>query len=565
MCALHIPKAPGYASMMKDGASYASGVQETVVRSIEMCRSLGVCLKSAFGPKGLSKIIINHIGKSNITSDANTILNNMEVQHPAAKLIVTAALSQQEEIGDGTNLVVILASRFLEQAKTLIEQGIPLPDIMEGYEMARDLCLDSILPSLVSETIDVAYQPNAALLKSVIQTAVMSKQYGLDEFISNLVMESCSLVSQRITNANKQIVEDDEKEIKPRFVFNVDNIRILKMCGASINDSKVINGIVFNRVVESDIRHVVNGKIAVYSCPFDSNTTETKGTVHLTSAKELYDFSQGEEAELEQMIKKLSEDEVKMVVSGGKVGEMALHFLNKYKIMVLRLLSKFDVRRLARTVGATVLPTFTLPTSEEMGHVNEVYTEMIGEQPIVIFKQPEGESTIASIILRGATEAFMDDVERAINSGINNYRALSKDGRILVGAAATEMELSRQLLKESERMPGLEGYAVAKYGEAFEIVARTLAETSGLIKPNELVARLIALHDDEKKNVCFSLKSDTFVDEADQLNLYDSFLVKMWAIKNATNVALTILSIDQIIMAKQAGGPKVRPDAARDD
>lgn len=282
-----------------------------------------------------------------------------------------------------------------------------------------------------------------------------------------------------------------------------------KIVGSGIQSSQVMKGYVLKREVEGTVQKATKCKIALYSCPIDISSTETKGTVLIKNAEELKNFSRGEEELLEKQIKAIVDTGAKVVVCGGKVGEMALHFLNKYGIMAVRVLSKFDLRRVSKTVGGTVLAKILPPSPEEMGYCDNVYCDEVGDVPVILFKQDKDEGSISTIIVRGSTDNIMDDIERAIDDGVNNFKALTKDGKLLPGAGAVDIELANRLSKISETYPGLEQYAVKKFAEAFEVVPKALAENSGL-KSTEVLSQLYAAHQEGKANFGFNINVNTF-------------------------------------------------------
>merc|ERR1719414_1988930 len=223
---------------------------------------------------------------------------------------------------------------------------------------------------------------------------------------------------------------------------------------------------VFRSQAESNIIKKDNCKVAVFTCPVDAMQTETKGTVLIKTADELTNFSRGEETQLENQIKAIADAGVGVIVAGGKIGDMALHFINKYNMMAVRLTSKWDIRRLARATGSTALPRLTAPTSEELGMADSVYIDELGDTSIVVFKVGDNESRVSTVVVRGSTDNYMDDIERAIDDGVNVFKGLCKDGRLTAGGGATEIELARQLAAWGETHPGLEQYSIGKFAQA---------------------------------------------------------------------------------------------------
>ncbi|CAH6792501.1 Cct8 [Phodopus roborovskii] len=452
--ALHVPKAPGFAQMLKDGAKHFSGLEEAVYRNIQACKELAQTTRTAYGPNGMNKMVINRLEKLFVTNDAATILRELEVQHPAAKMIVMASHMQEQEVGDGTNFVLVFAGALLELAEELLRIGLS-----------------------VSE-------------------------------------------------------------------------------GSGIYSSSVLHGMVFKKETEGDVTSVKDAKIAVYSCPFDGMITETKGTVLIKSAEELMNFSKGEENLMDAQVKAIASTGANVIVTGGKVADMALHYANKYNIMLVRLNSKWDLRRLCKTVGATALPRLTPPVLEEMGHCDSVYLSEVGDTQVVVFKHEKEDGAISTIVLRGSTDNLMDDIERAVDDGVNTFKVLTRDKRLVPGGGATEIELAKQITSYGETCPGLEQYAIKKFAEAFEAIPRALAENSG-VKANEVISKLYAVHQEGNKNVGLDIEAEVpAVKDMLEANILDTYLGKYWAIKLATNAAVTVLRVDQIIMAKPAGGPK---------
>ncbi|XP_029213954.1 T-complex protein 1 subunit theta-like [Acropora millepora] len=541
--ALPVPKTM-LQHMLKDGAKHYSGLDEAVFRNITACRHLTQITRSSLGPNGMNKMVVNHLEKLFVTNDAATIIKELEVQHPAAKMLVLASQMQEQEIGDGTNLVLVFSGALLDAAEELLRMGLSPPEVIEGYEKACKKALE-ILPNLTcSSLIDLR---DSEEVSKGLKTAVGSKQYGNEDFLSELITKACVSI------------------LPEKSPFNVDNVRVTKILGCGVHSSEVIQGMVFKREVEGDVKALKDAKIVAFSCPLDSMATETKGTVLIRNADELKSFSKGEEEQLEKQIKSIVGTGVNCIVSGGKVGEMALHFCNKFNVLVVRLNSKFDLRRLCRSVGATILPKFTTPTSEEIGRCDEIKVSEIGGTSVTIFKQDREETAVATVIIRGSTENIMDDIERAVDDGVNTFKALTRDDRFVPGAGATEIELAKQISSFGETCAGLEQYAIQKFAESLEVIPRTLAENAG-VKATELISKLYAAHQGGDKNAGFDNEGGgAAVKDSVKAGILDSYLVKYWALKFATDAAVTVLRVDQIIMSKPAGGPKPKDNPNWDE
>lgn len=408
---------------------YFQGLEESVFRNISACKEFAQTVRTAYGPNGMNKMVINHIQKLFVTNDAATIMKELDVEHPAAKLMILASEMQEREIGDGTNFVIIFCGALLEAAEDLLRMGLTPSEIAEGYELALEKTLE-ILPSLSCYEIKNINDEND--ISKGIKTAIMSKQYGEEDFLSKLVAKACF-----------PIMEDKK-------ALNVDSVRVCKILGSGLSASQIIKGMVFKNNVQGDVVKKENAKVAVYTCPIGVPQLETKGTVLIKSAQELQDFSRGEEVLLENQIKAIADAGVDVMVSGAKYGDMAIHYLNKYKIMAVSLTSKFNVRRLCKSVGATALPRMvrknlfyclqyksnsdikciscfqTPPTKEELGQADCVFVDELGDTSVIVFKVEEYKSKITTIVVRGSTENYMDDIERAIDDGVNTCKAITR-------------------------------------------------------------------------------------------------------------------------------------------
>jgi len=540
---LTIPNAPN-AGLFKQGYQNYDAEDGAVIRNIDACRTIAQTVQTSLGPYGRNKIVINHLQKMILTSDAATILRELEVVHPAAKLLVMASQQQEAEMGDATNLVIVLAGELLKKAEELIRMGLKTSDIVLGYEKAQLAALQTLEELVCDKVEDIRSQQE---LSKAIRTVVAAKQSGSEDFLADLVAEAVLAVLP-----------------KNPVNFNVDNVRVVKIMGGALEQSKVVKGMVFARQPDGTVTKATKAKVGVFSCPIDISQTETKGTVLLHNAKEMMDFTKGEEQQVEQIIKELHDSGMRVVVAGSTIGELALHYLNRYNILVIKVLSKFELRRLCRVVGATPLARLGAPMPDEMGTIDVVETLEIGGDRVTVFRQENEQTRTATLVLRGATQNHLDDVERAIDDGVNVVKAITRDPRLVPGAGATEMQLVEKIKAIADKTSGLAQYSIRKYAEAFEVIPRTLAESAGL-DATEVLAKLYVAHaaqkgrkDDEwTVGVDIENEDNTGTLDAKEEGILDLWVSKMWAIKLATEAARTVLSVDQIIVARQAGGPKM--------
>lgn len=490
----------------------------------------------------MNKMVINHLEKLFITSDAATIIRETDVHHPAAKMIAQAAKMQENECGDGTNLLISMAGELMSQAQSLIQMGLHPSEIIIGYEKASKKALE-LLDSINSYTSENLRDRDE--LTRMIRSTVASKQYGLDEFLSGLIAEAAIYsMPQRIGQ------------------FSTENVRVQKILGGGIYDSEVVHGMVVTRGSMTSVRRCLDCKVAVFNTNIEMQQGETKGTVLLKNAEDLLNYTKGEEAAFENFVKGLAEAGIKVVVGSGSMSELAIHYFEKYSMYAVKIMSKWELKRIARAVGATPIVKLTTPTPDELGFANEVAFKEISSTWCTVFRRDQDENKMATIVLRGATTAMLDDVERAIDNGISTVKTLIRNARVVAGAGATELYLGNEIQKFAKEQPGLDQYAVEKFGTAFEVIPRTLAENAGL-KAESVLADMYAK---TVESSSFGVDcSDGEVKNAMDANIFDSWETKSWALKLSFDVVITILRVDQIIMAKPAGGPKMDQAARRPD
>jgi T-complex protein 1 subunit theta len=380
---------------------------------------------------------------------------------------------------------------------------------------------------------------NVEQVTKFIRTAIMGKQYGFEDCLAPAVAQACvSILPKNPLN------------------FDVDNVRTVKIAGGGVSDIRVIKGMVVTRDVEGTIRRVKKAKVAVYGGGLDFGKPESKDTWLVTSPDQLEGFQKAQEDQMEKVIKEIADSGTQVVVCNGKIGELAMHFLERYGLMVVKLNSKFDVMRICKVVNAAPVLRLGGPTPDEMGLCDDVHVEEIGSSKVVVFSQETESSRLSTIVLRGATDNILDDVERAVEDGLHTFKAMTKNGgkTFVAGAGAVEIEIASKLTHFGESITGQDQYAYKKFAEAFEVVPRTLAENSGN-DATLVVSNLYADHAAGKANSGINVETGEIASALD-LAILDHSASKELAIVLATDAAVSVLKIDQILMSRPANGPK---------
>ena len=352
---------------------------------------------------------------------------------------------------------------------------------------------------------------------------------------------------------------------KDSLRFNDDHIRLSKILGGSIEDSLVLRGLVVNRSPESsnhDLSKLKNVKVAVFNCPFDPNSGETKGTVLFHNKDELLNYNASEEDYAKGLAEKVVASGAKVLIVGGSISELCLHYLNSFGLFVLRIMSKFELKRICKALNATPLASLGEPSQEELGFVDLVEVKEIGSTKVVLLHKDNENTKLVSVILRGPTNTLLDDLERSLANGVSAFKQMLDDARYVPGGCSTEAYLYNTLETFGNKLTGMEQYSVTKFAQAFEGFMRVLSGNAGL-DPNTSIPDLLS------KNV---EKPEWGVDvlngklgENSEMKVFDSLSSKVNAIRLASQTAITILRIDQIIMSKPAGGPKPKSNSGWDN
>jgi T-complex protein 1 subunit theta len=394
----------------------------------------------------MNKMVINHLEKLFVTSDAATIIKESDVHHPAAKMIAQAAKMQENEAGDGTNFVISMCGELLTQAESLIKMGLHPVEILNGYEKASIRAL-GIMETLSCHAPTADDLRNEEKMTDCIRAAIASKQFGCEDFLSELIAKASIYAMPR--NANR---------------FTVENVRVQKILGGGMSDSIVVHGMVIIRRSETTITSQKDCHVAVFNTNIEMNQGETKGTVLMKTADDILNYTKGEEDKFEGFVKGLAEAGIKVVVCSGSMSELAIHFFEKYNMMALKIMSKWELKRIARAVGATPIVNLTTPTKEELGYADEASFCEISSNWCTVFRRDQDENKMATIILRGSTHSLLEDTERAIDDGVNTVKTLVRDARMVAGAGATEIYLAAQIQKFAKEQPGLDQYALERFG-----------------------------------------------------------------------------------------------------
>jgi len=550
--AMALNPAAGLQGMLKDGHTSLEGLDAATLRNITAAKELSHIVSTSLGPNGMNKLVVNHLERIIVTSDCAAIVEELEIEHPAAKMLSLASKMQDEECGDGTNLTVSFAGQLLDKTEELLRSGLHTSEVIGGYKKAAAR-LYEILPTLSHRSLDANVTEES--LAKVISPVLAAKQYGCEEFLAPLVAKAC------LATATKSSSSPAGLAVHP------DSVRIAKILGGTVEQSQVIHGFLALRGVETAVTSATDAKIAVYGCGIEASGTEAKGTVLMKTAEDLKGYNVSEENKMEEVIKSIADAGTKVMVSGGTVSEMAMHFIERYGMVCLKIGSRYELRRLCSAVGATALVRLGPPTPDEMGYCDSVKVEEIGGRRVTVFRQnPSNDETssksathnncrLATILLRASTSNVLADLERSVDDGIHAARMVCKDVRLLPGAGAAETEASLQIRTYADSRPGLDQYAIRAFSSALEFVPRTLAENAGL-DPAIVLAGLSAAHTKGNVEAGVDIEDEVGDGILVENGVVDILATKMSAFRLAIDAAITVLKVDQIIMSKPAGGGK---------
>eukprot|EP00917_Polyrhabdina_sp_WS-2016_P004275 GHVP01009792.1.p1 GENE.GHVP01009792.1~~GHVP01009792.1.p1 ORF type:complete len:496 (-),score=109.21 GHVP01009792.1:2147-3634(-) len=482
----------------------------------------------------MNKLIVNHIEKHFFTSDCATILKELEVQHPAAKMLCLAAAMQEQEFGDGSNIVLLLGAELLIKAENLIQKvGVHLNDIHKGYQIAMKIIEEKFS---TCEVWSMTTCEKESLAKA-LHSALCSKVSGCGPRLAKLVASAAEMSMPSSPS-----------------LFDTDNIRVLQVEGGNVSDAQVIQGMVMKSKPRGCIKSKVKCRVAVMGAGLSMTGTETSSQLIIKNASELENFAIGEEQAMETLIKGIHDSGVGVVISSGAISDLAQHFCDKYEILTLKTSSKWEIKRLSRALGATPLARIGVPIPEEMGYAEAVKEQELASTRLTVIES--SDSHVSTIVLRGSTNIVMDEMERSIADAIGCLKSFTKNRGAVAGGGAAQIRLSALLKEEALKTPGLERYGLEAFAEALEVVPRNLASSAGM-KPHEVVAQLYIDHSKGEKSNGINIQDKaTMTGDTAAAGVLDHAETQKSAIRLAADAACTLLKVDEIVMAKPAGGPK---------
>ncbi len=507
--------------------------------NIMAARVVAETVRTTLGPKGMDKMLVDSLGDITITNDGVTILEEMEIAHPAAKMLVEVAKTQEEEVGDGTTTAVVIAGELLKQASELLDQEIHPTIIAKGYRMAADKA-EEILNQFA---IDVKPNDKETMEKIAI-TAMTGKSAEMArEKLAKLLVEAVTQVTEE-KNGKRSI--------------DLDNIKIEKRTGGGIDDTELIHGIVIDKErVHSDMPKVVkNAKILLIDTAIEVKETETDAQIRITSPEQLQAFLEQEERMLRDMVEKIKKSGANVVFCQKGIDDLAQHLLAKAGIYAVRRVKKSDMEKLAKATGAKIVSDLDDVEKKDLGYAGVVEERKFGEDALTFVMECKNPKAV-TILVRGGTEHVIDEIERAIEDALGDLASVIECGKIVPGGGAPEIEVAKHLSDFAERLSGREQLAVKAFAKALEIIPRALAEKAGL-DPIDMLVELKASHESGKKNYGLDVFEGKVVDMFER-GVVEPLEVKTQAIKSASEAAIMILRIDDVIAAsqKEEKGPKM--------
>jgi len=527
--------------ILREGSGRSRG-RDAQRNNIMAARTIAEAVKSSLGPKGMDKMLVDSSGDVTITSDGRTILDKMDIDHPAAKMMVEVAKTQDAEVGDGTTTVVIVAGELLGKAEDLINKGVHPTVIVEGYSKAADKALETL------EKIAIPVKPTGKeFLEKVAATSMASKLVSENkEQLAEIAVEAVLHVAQKV---------GDEYKV------DLDDIMVEKKPGESAAETKLIEGLVLDKeVVHSGMpKRVEKAKIALLESALEIEKTEFDAKINIERPEQMESFMREEENMLKEMVEKIVASGANVVVCQKGIDDMVQHFLARKGILAVRRAKKSDMEKLGKATGGKVVTNLEGLTESDLGYAELVEERKIGDDKMTFIEGCKNPHSVA-ILIRGGTERFVDEAERSVHDALCVVRDVVQEPKILAGGGSPEMEIARALRGYAETLPGREQLAVQSFGEAMEIVPLTLGENAGL-DPIDILSELRASHEKGEKWAGVDVFAGKIKDMW-KLGVYEPLAVKKQIIKSATEAATMLLRIDDVIAAGKMRAPPMPPGGA---
>ena len=524
------------------------GTQRSVGRdaqrtNIMAAKLVAETVRTTLGPKGMDKMIVDSMGDITVTNDGVTILEEMQIEHPSAKMIVEVAKTQENEVGDGTTTAVVLAGELLKNAETLLDMDVHPAVIARGYRLAADKALE-----ILNDMAEKITPRDETVLKQIAMTAMTGKgaEYA-KETLSDLAVKAVKLVA-----------EDN-------LPIDRDNIKIEKRSGGSVEDSELIRGIVIDkeRVHASMPRLVKNAKLALIDKEIEIKKTEIDAKIEITSPDQLQAFLDQEEKMLRTMVDKIAESGANVLVCQKGIDDVAQHFLAKKGIYAVRRVSDSDMKKIAKATGGVVVTNLHDLKKEDLGFAGAVEERKIGDDEFTYIMECKNPKAV-TILVRGGTEHVTNEIERALTDAVGDVAAALRDGKVVAGAGAPEVELAMQLRKYAESLSGREQLAVQSFADSMEVIPRTLIENAGL-DPIDIMTELKSAHSKKQKWAGVDVFTGKITDSWKK-GVIEPLKIKTQAVSSASEVATMILRIDDVIASSGKGkGPAMPPGMGGED
>jgi thermosome len=521
--------------ILKEGTTRSRG-KEAQRNNIMAARVIGEVLKTTLGPKGMDKMLIDSLGDITITNDGAAILKEIDVEHPAAKMMVEIAKTQDDMVGDGTTTAVVLASELLRKAEELLDQNIHPTILVSGYRKASQKAIEII--NKIAVPLDI--NDRKTLLK-VALTSMSSKAVG----------SARDHLAEISIDAVKQIAE----QRGDKTIADIDNIQLIKKTGKSLLETQLIQGIIIDKeVVNPGMPKVKeNAKIALLDSALEIEKTEISAEIRIKDPSQMKAFLDQETDMMQNMVKKVKASGADVIFCQKGIDDMVQHFLSKAGIMAARRVKESDMEKLARATGGRIISDLDDLKKEDLGTAGHVEERKIGDEMIFVEKCKDPHSV--AILIRAGLERMVDEAERAMTDSLSVVSDVIENNKIVAGGGAVEIEIAKELRKYATKVGGREQLAVEAFADAVEVIPRTLAENAGL-EPIDILVELRQTHDKEDgKNIGINVFTGKLQDSIAN-GVIEPIVVKEQAIKSAAESAAMILRIDDVITAKSPkGGP----------